>query len=151
MCRNVTLQHEYFVFGLLHHTTNLCRWLSCPVLFLVIISSLAWFSEWLFHMKCVLIFSTPFVWSISHSKNKWTTYDHYVYWSCQLLKKLSFLNRFSKVLKYQISWKSFQWEGGYFMRTDSHADRWTGRQTGMTNLIVTFQNFSNATKNLRNP
>jgi len=34
---------------------------------------------------CVLIFSTTFVWKISHCKKKWTRCDKEVYWSsCKL-------------------------------------------------------------------
>jgi hypothetical protein len=29
----------------------------------------------LLNTKCVLIFSTTFVWNISHSKKNWTRYD----------------------------------------------------------------------------
>jgi len=29
---------------------------------------------------------------------------------------------FIKMLKYQISWKSFQWESSYSMRTDGRTD-----------------------------
>jgi len=31
------------------------------------------------HKTCVLIFSTTFVWNISHSKKKWARYDQNVY------------------------------------------------------------------------
>jgi hypothetical protein len=43
---------------------------------------------------------------------------------------------FRKMLKYQISWKSFQREPSCSLGTD--------RQTDMTKLIVTFRNFTNA-------
>jgi len=56
----MTLQHEYFVFGLLHHTTNLCKWLSCPACRISRNSLLTgmFFGMIVFHMKCVLIYST---------------------------------------------------------------------------------------------
>jgi len=38
--------------------------------------------EKLLNLKCVLIFSTTFVWNISHCKMNWTRYDHkYTFWS----------------------------------------------------------------------
>jgi len=41
------------------------------------------------HKMCVLIFSTTFVWNISHSKKNWVRYDHSVCWSsCEILVTL---------------------------------------------------------------
>ena len=48
-----------------------------------------------------------------------------------------FLTYFRKVLKYQISSKSVQWELSCFTRTDKRTDR----GTDMTMLIVAFRNF----------
>ena len=48
-----------------------------------------------------------------------------------------FSTDFSKILKYQISWKSVQWEPSS-MPTDERTD--------ITNLIVAFRNFANAPK-----
>jgi hypothetical protein len=53
---------------------------------------------------------------------------------------LNFVDRFSKILKYQLSWKSVQWEPSCSMRTD--------RRTDLTKLIVAFRSFVNAPKNL---
>ena len=33
------------------------------------------------YKMCILIFSTTFIWNISHSKNKWARYGKNVYWS----------------------------------------------------------------------
>ena len=49
-----------------------------------------------------------------------------------------FLTNFRKALRYQISWKSFQWEPSCSMRTD--------RRTAMTEPIVAFRNFMKAPK-----
>jgi hypothetical protein len=47
----------------------------------------------LLNMKCVAIFSTTFVWNISHSKKNWVRYEHNVYWSlCKVAIILSDFN-----------------------------------------------------------
>ena len=57
------------------------------------------------HKMCFLIFSTIFVGNISHCKKNWARYDKNAYWSssevhacysCQILMKLKFLDRFWK-------------------------------------------------------
>ena len=50
---------------------------------------------------------------------------------------------FGKILKYQISSKSVQWEPSFSMRTEGQIYR----QTDMTKLMVVFRNFVNAPKN----
>ena len=60
--------------------------------------------------------------------------------------KLKFSRQFRKILKYQISWKSVQWELSCSKRTDRLTDRQTDRQTDMTKLIVAFRNFKKAPK-----
>jgi hypothetical protein len=53
------------------------------------------------------------------------------------------LREFRKILRYQISWKSFHWESSCSMRTDRRAD--------ITKLVVAFRNFPNAlNKNVDN-
>jgi hypothetical protein len=59
------------------------------------------------HKTCVSIFSANCVWNISHSKKNWARYDKKciliftwsTFYSCPILRKLDFLNRFSKKKK----------------------------------------------------
>jgi len=54
------------------------------------------------------------------------------------------INFHDKILKYQISWKSAQWEPSCPTRTDALTDR----RAEMTNLTVAFRNFANSPKYL---
>jgi len=100
------------------------------------------------HNTCVLIFSTNFVWNISHTKENWARYYHkyrHVFitstcYSCQVLMKLEFsLSNFRKILKYQIWWK--------FVQCKPNCSGLTNRETNRTKLIIDIRNFSRAPKN----
>ena len=88
------------------------------------------------HQMCVLLLPSTFVWNISHSKKNWARYDQKCIFS--LRKVPVILVRFNeikrsrqifkkKILKYQISYKSVQWEPSCFMRTDRRPDAQTRR------------------------
>ena len=106
------------------------------------------FSE---HKRCVLIFSTTFVWNIFHFKRKWTRYDNKMNIGLRVKYPL-FLSNFNnlilstdfgkKTLKYQISWKPVPWKPNCSMRKEGRTDRWTD----MTKIIVAFRNFAKAPK-----
>jgi hypothetical protein len=54
---------------------------------------------------------------------------------------------FRKILEYQISWKTVQWEPSCSMRkTDGRTNGQTDGRTDMRKLIVAFKNFANAPK-----
>jgi hypothetical protein len=71
------------------------------------------------HKMCVLIFSTTFIWNISHFKKNRARYDqNYIlvfmystHYSFQILMKVEFSGHIcKKILKYPISLKSVLWE-----------------------------------------
>jgi hypothetical protein len=104
------------------------------------------------HEMCVFIFSTTFVYNISHSKKNLARYCH----KCENVFLQStryfvgfkyiwiFSTDFRKSLKYKVSSKSVLWKPSYCMRTDGRTDGQTKGQTDVTKLIVAFRNFANA-------
>jgi len=77
------------------------------------------------HKMCVLILCTIVIWNVSHSKKNWAKSDHKCIlvftwstrYSCQILMKLEIPSQmFEKILKYEISWKSIQFQPSCFMR-----------------------------------
>jgi hypothetical protein len=94
----------------------------------------------------VLIFSTTFVWNVSHSKKNWVRYNHKCImfytqstrYSCHILMSFDSFpknNKISTLIKIcQVGVELF------------HPDRRTERRTDMKNLIVAFCHFANAPK-----
>jgi hypothetical protein len=77
-----------------------------------------------------------------HSRKNWEKYDKKSYIGLLFLSDFkatwTLSTVFRKRLKYQILWKSVQWETSCSMRTDG--------QTDMTKLIVAFRNFAKSLK-----
>ena len=99
---------------------------------------------------CVSIFSTTFIWNISHSKKECARYDKknvhrslrkVAVYSCQILMKIEFSRQIFK--------KSSNLEFHENPSSGSRVVAWgrTDSQTDMTKHIVAFRNFSNPPKN----
>jgi hypothetical protein len=123
--------------------------LSGPTTIFHIVSSTARISEkTLLDIKCVFWFSLRLFSDAFLTRIEWDTIikvDLHV--KHQLLlsdfnETWIFSTDFRKILRYQILWKSVQWEPSCSMRTDGRTD---GR-TDMTKLIVAFLNFTNSPK-----
>ena len=111
-----------------------CHAWSAPIYNIFLHYLTAWFSRkktFTEHKTCVLIFSTAFVSNISHSKKKWARYDKkksidlhvkYLLFLSDFNETWIFPTDFRKILKYQISWKSVQWEPSCSMRKDRRTD-----------------------------
>ena len=99
------------------------------------------------HKKCVLIYSTTFVWNISHYKNNSPRYYHkcaQVFkwstpYSCHIWLNWSFLDRFSEKKPPQIQ--------NFMKFSPAAAELFNAEgRTGMTKQVVAFENFPNAPK-----
>ena len=100
----------------------------------------------LLNIKCVFIFSTTFVWNISHSTKKWARYDQ----NCILVSMQSTLYSCQILKKREFSWQIFEESSNIKFRENPssgsrHVLYWgTDRRTDMTKLIVAFRYFANA-------
>jgi hypothetical protein len=102
------------------------------------------------HKMCDFIFSTTFVWKISHSKKKWESYNHKctlvfmhsIRYSCQISMKLDRFSTNTQIEKFHKSPSR-----GSRVVPHRRADRRRDRQTDTTKLIVAFSNFANSPKN----
>jgi len=100
-------------------------WPVSSIIFFHIISYTAGFSKKLLKIKC-FVFSTTFVWNISHSTKNWVRHHKCILvsmerirHSCQVLMKLEFSRQiFQKILIHEISWKSVQWKPICSVRRD---------------------------------
>jgi hypothetical protein len=102
--------------------------------------------------KCVLVFSTTFVWNTSIRRIQRDIIIT-VYWhSCKvsvilvklLYKKAMLSKHFGKLLKYKISWKTVKWELICSIRTDRKIDWEIDGRTDITKLIIAVRNLANA-------
>ena len=84
------------------------------------------------HKMCVWIFSTTFVWNIFYFKKKWMRCDKKIYIGLRVKYPLFspdfnetwiLLTGFQKILRYQISWKSVQWEPSCSIGMDGQMNR----------------------------
>jgi hypothetical protein len=99
---------------------------------------------------CVLIFSTTFVWNISHSKKNSASYYHKctqvfmwsTRYSCQILTKLEFsrlvFEKYSNI-KFHENLSS-----GSRVVPCGQTDGWMDGQTDMTKLVVAYRSFAKA-------
>jgi hypothetical protein len=104
------------------------------------------------HKMCVWIFSTMFIWKISHSKKNRARYDQkcmsvFIYstrYSCTILMKLEFcrqiLEKYSNIKFYENP------SSGSWVVPCRGMEGWMDGRTDMTKLIFAFRKFTNTLK-----
>jgi hypothetical protein len=101
------------------------------------------------HKMCVLIFSTTFVWNISHCKTEWAKYGR----KCILVFISSTYCSCKILMKFEFSWQIFEkcWNIIFHENLSSGSQvvpcSWgAGRQTDMREVIASLCNFVNTPK-----
>ena len=122
-CNNFTYCERAFIASCIHQEVCMRYIVICGVS-----GSTIFFLHFLLnkHKMCVLIFSTIFVWNISHSKRNWVRYGHKcIRSSGNVIIILVLFNEtcisstdFRKTFKYQITWKCVHWEPRCSKRKD---------------------------------
>ena len=153
-CRRKAICFTYYecVFSSTHTTCAILSPVACLALPYIYIYIYIYISQYLIkgktfekkvieHKMCVVIFSTIFVWNISHSKKNWVRYDVKCVFRYKVPVILStfngtwiFLTNFWNIFKYQIAWESIQWEPTCSLKMtngwmDGWMDGWKERQT----------------------
>jgi hypothetical protein len=127
----------------------ICGLPFCTVFFKLFYKRHDYWDKVVEHKMCVLIFSTNFVWNISHYKKKWASYYQKcillfmwrIRYSFPILMKLEFTRQFLENYS-SIKFHGYASSGSRIVPCGQKDGR-----TDMTKLIVTFRNFENAPKN----
>ena len=125
---SVTYSECAFVGLGIQHEMHTSHTVVCGLSGCIIFFSRYLVNDTIFGKKCVLIFSTTFVWNISNYKYNWAGYDHkcilvFMYnssYSCQMLMVLEFsryiLEKYANITLHE----SVQWEPSSSVRTHRH-------------------------------
>jgi hypothetical protein len=95
------------------------------------------------HKMCVLIFSTGFIWRISHSQKKWARYDK----KCRLIFVQT--TRFSCPILMKLEFPLYAFQKYSSIKFHESPSSWCRVVPYLTKLIVGFRNFASAPKTLK--